>query len=86
MTPELAALIISLASILIAIYSWHKSRVIYKVERCVIRQVRGKRDDEHTLEPTKLNSMLKSGKYTIVTTYNRRADGDTEAILGQVKK
>ena len=81
---EITAVVISLISLVVSIFSWTKSRVIYGVERATIRQYRGSHSDlditdEHT------NKMLSPGSYTILSTYVR-PDGDIGLLFGRIKQ
>lgn len=80
---EIATLLASIVALLISCLAWHKSRVIYAVETAVIRQPTGGRDD--LVDSTgPLNEKLKSGKYTVLSLAERRADGDWSVLLGRI--
>ena len=81
---NVASLLLSLIAIIISIRSWVKNRAIYGVEREVIRQYDGSKNDLVKNED-RLNEKLSSGKYTILTTYER-FDRDIEVLLGRLKK
>ena len=87
MTLDIVAIIISTIAILVSVSSWQKSRAIYGIERTVLRQVRGRKDDivaNQRIE--EINKKLISGEYIIINVTAREADGDFEIILGKIKK
>lgn len=79
------SLLISIISVVIAVISWHKSRVIYEIEELVIRKINGTRDDEDGRGLPKLNEKLKTGHYTILDTLERN-DGDWAILLARIKR
>jgi hypothetical protein len=84
------ALIISILSLsvsaIIGIYSWKKNRVIYGIEKLPIREPRGTANDILNASAIKqINEKLSAGEYTILSTY-QRSDGDTELLLGRLRK
>ena len=81
----LFSLIISIISAVIAVISWHKSRVIYEVEELVIRQINRTRDDADGRGLPKLNEKLKTGHYTILEALERN-DGDWAILLAHIKQ
>jgi hypothetical protein len=81
---DLAALMLSVIAIIISIRSWVKSRAVYGVEREVIRQYDGSKNDL-TKNEDRFNEKLSSGKYTILATYER-LDRNIEVLLGRLKK
>lgn len=81
----LFSLIISIISAVIAVISWHKSRVIYEVEELVIRQINRTRDDADGRGLPKLNEKLKTGHYTILEVLER-TDGDWAVLLARIKR
>lgn len=76
--------ILSVVALTISIKAWHKSRAIYGVERAVIRQNRGSRDDLDINEKS-LNEKLSNGDYTMLFVMERKADKDWEILLGRIK-
>ncbi len=81
----LFSLIISIISAVIAVISWHKSRVIYEVEELVIRQINRTRDDADGRGLPKLNEKLNTGHYTILEVLER-TDGDWAVLLARIKR
>ena len=81
---DLLAIILGIIAIIISILSWVRSRAIYGVEREVIRQYDGSRNDLDKNEDS-LNKKLSAGKYTILATY-QRFDRHIEVLLGKLKK
>lgn len=81
----LLSLFISIASVVVAIVSWRKSRVIYEIEEVVIRKINGTRDDEDGRGLPKLNEKLKTGHYTILDILERN-DGDWAVLLARIKR
>lgn len=77
--------VISIISVVIAVISWHKSRVIYEIEELVIRKINGTRDDEDGRGLPELNEKLKTGHYTILNTLERN-DGDWAILLARIKR
>lgn len=79
-----AAIITSIISLLISIKSWHKSRVIYGIEECVLRRITGSRDDD-SRGIEEISKKLQTGKY-VIQDIKDRVDGDWAVILAQIKK
>lgn len=77
--------VISIISAVIAVISWHKSRVIYEVEELVIRQINRTRDDADGRGLPKLNEKLNTGHYTILEVLER-TDGDWAVLLARIKR
>lgn len=76
--------VFSTVSLFVSVVAWRKSRAIYGIERDVIRQYRGTKDDLIYNEKN-LNEKLSKGNYTILTVIERKADGDWEVLLGRIK-
>lgn len=75
---------ISLAALYYSVKAWQKSRVIYGIERMVVRQYTGTYNDMFTSEAD-INKKLSSGNYMILSVMERtKADGDWELILGRI--
>ena len=84
---NILALIASAIAIGISIKAWQKSRAIYGIERRVIRQVTGgKQDLVLDRLSAKLNKELSSGQYTVLALLERKADKDWELLLGRITK
>lgn len=83
--PEIVSLILAIAALAVSVKAWQKSRAIYRVERTVIRQYTGDRNDLNKNE-NDLNEKLSSGEYTILTVTERtKSDNDWEVLLGRIK-
>jgi hypothetical protein len=81
----IAAIAVSIIAIVVSVKAWHKSRAIYRVERFVIRQFTGERNDLDKNE-NELNKKLSSGEYTILAVMERtKSDKDWEMLLGRIK-
>ena len=83
----LLSLLISIASVVVvvAVVSWHKSRVIYEIEELVIRKINGTRDDMDGRGLPELNQKLNTGHYTILEVLER-TDGDWAVLLARIKR
>jgi len=82
----LLSLFISIASVVVAVVSWHKSRVIYEIEEeVVIRKINGTRDDMDGRGLPELNRKLNTGHYTILEVLER-TDGDWAVLLARIKR
>ena len=81
----LLSLVISIISTVIAVISWHTSRVIYEIEELVIRKINGTRDDMDGRGLSELNQKLQTGHYTILDTLERN-DGDWAVLLARIKR
>lgn len=81
----LLSLFISIASAILTVISWHKSRVIYEIEELVIRKINGTRDDQDGRGLPKLNEKLNTGHYTILEVLER-TDGDWAILLARIKR
>lgn len=77
--------VISIISAVIAVISWHKSRVIYEIEELVIRQINRTRDDADGRGLPELNQKLNTGHYTILEVLER-TDGDWAVLLARIKR
>lgn len=83
---SLAASILALAiSSIIAIKSWNKSRVIYKLDEFVLRKINGTREDADDRGFAAINEKLKTGDY-IIESIQERKDGDWAVLIAQIKK
>lgn len=81
----LLSLLISIASVVVAVISWHKSRVIYEIEELGIRKINGTRDDMDGRGLPELNQKLNTGHYTILDVLER-TDGDWAVLLACIKR
>lgn len=81
----LLSLLISIASVVVAVVSWCKSRVIYEIEELVIRKINGTRDDMDSRGLPELNEKLNTGHYTILEVLER-TDGDWAVLLARIKQ
>lgn len=83
------AAVLSLISIVIAsilaIKSWHMSRVIYSLEEHVLRRFNGSQDDSGDRGLTAINNKLKTGKF-VIESIQERIDGDWAVLISQIKK
>ena len=82
---DVIAMIISIISVVVAVVSWRKSRVIYEIEELVIRQINRTRDDADGRGLPKLNEKLNTGHYTILEVLER-TDGDWAVLLARIKR
>ncbi len=86
MTLDIITLIFSLVAIILSIYSWHKSRVIYDIEKYKFpKNVGDSKTEEDLRHEKKLKEKLKSGKWQIVHVYERNSD-ELMIVVGKVKK
>lgn len=84
---SIISVIIAVASIIVAILSWQKSRSIYGLERMKFAVSPGNERNTHEKEhDKKLMAKLASGKYTIITHYERPKTGYNIFVLGKIKK
>ena len=81
----LLSLFISIASAILTVISWRKSRVIYEIEELVIRKINGTRDDMDGRGLPELNQKLNTGHYTILEILER-TDGDWAVLLARIKR
>ena len=81
----LLSLFISIASAILTVISWRKSRVIYEIEELVIRKINGTHDDQDGRGLPKLNEKLNTGHYTILEILER-TDGDWAVLLARIKR
>lgn len=81
----LFSMVISIISVVVAVISWRKSRVIYEVEELVIRKINGTRDDMDSRGLPELNEKLNTGHYTILEVLER-TDGDWAVLLARIKR
>lgn len=81
----LLSLLISIISVVVAVVSWRKSRVIYEIEEVVIRKINGTRDDMDGRGLPELNQKLNTGHYTILEALERN-DGDWAILLARIKQ
>lgn len=82
---DVIAMIISIISVVVAVVSWRKSRVIYEIEELVIRKINGTRDDMDGRGLPELNKKLNTGHYTILEVLER-TDGDWAVLLARIKR
>ncbi len=81
----LLSLFISIASAILTVISWHKSRVIYEIEELGIRKINGTRDDMDGRGLPELNQKLNTGHYTILEVLER-TDGNWAVLLARIKR
>lgn len=81
----LLSLLISIISVVVAVVSWRKSRVIYEIEELGIRKINGTRDDMDGRGLPELNQKLNTGHYTILEVLER-TDGDWAVLLARIKR
>lgn len=91
MVLEVLAITISVISIIVsaavAVFSWKRSRSIYGLERMKFAIDPGdSRSDKEKQTDEELLKKLKSGKYTIITTYALPNSGYNVFVLGKLKK
>ena len=85
LTISVLSIIVAVIAIIVSIKAWHKSRAVYGVEREVLRQFDGSRNDLDIIENEKLNEKLSSGNYTILSVMERtKGDNDWEVLLGRI--
>ena len=70
---------------MVAVISWHKSRVIYEIEELGIRKINGTPDDMDGRGLPELNQKLNTGHYTILEVLER-TDGDWAVLLACIKR
>lgn len=71
-------------STIVAVKSWHKSRVVYELKEMVLRKVNGSREDSSRgLE--QIEQVLSTGKYSVEAILDRK-DGDWAVLLARIKK
>lgn len=81
----LFSMVISIISVVVAVVSWRKSRVIYEIEELVIRKINSTRDDQDGRGLLELNKKLNTGHYTILEVLER-TDGDWAVLLARIKQ
>jgi hypothetical protein len=81
---SIASIVFSGIALVVSIKAWHKSRTIYGVERSVVHQYSGSKDDQF-INQEDLNKKLGTGDYTILAVMERKADKDWEILLGRIK-
>ena len=81
----LLSLLISIISVVVAVVSWRKSRVIYEIEEVVIRKINGTRDDMDGRGLPELNQKLNTGHYIILEVLER-TDCDWAVLLARIKR
>ena len=77
-------IIIAVVAIIISIKAWHKNRVVYGIEREVLRQFDGTHDDLDIIKNKKLSKKMSSGNYVVLSFLERKADKDWEVMLGRI--
>ena len=80
LTVSVLALIVAIASTVVAVMAWHRSRTIYGIEKALF--FRHPKGDTNNNE--KVLKKLSSGKYTILSVHS--FGGELEVILGRIKK
>lgn len=81
----LFSMVISIISVVVAVVSWRKSRVIYEIEELGIRKINSTRDDQDGRGLLELNKKLNTGHYTILEVLER-TDGDWAVLLARIKQ
>lgn len=84
--PEMAAVVMSLAALIVSVQAWHRSRAIYDIAKYKFPKNVGdsKTDDDKRLEQA-LRDKLKTGKWQILHIYEQSAN-TLMIVLGKVKK
>lgn len=81
----LLSLISMIIASILAIKSWHRSRVIYNLEEFVLRKLNGSQNDAEDRGFTAINDKLKTGKF-VIESIQERIDGDWAVLIAQIKK
>jgi hypothetical protein len=79
--PTVITILLSAVALTIFVRAWHKSRVVYGIERKLYFR---KPDKDGPNNNKELEKMLSSGKYTIL--HVQDYGGYPEMILGRIKK
>lgn len=86
MTLDIITLVFSLIAIILSVYSWHKSRVIYDIEKYKFpKNVGDSKSEEDLRHEKELKEKLKSGKWQIAHIYERNSN-ELMVVVGKVKK
>ena len=78
---DMLTLSIATVALIISVRAWHKSRVVYDIERKLFFRQPDKKGPNNN---ESLRKMLSSGKYTIL--HVQDYGGYPEILLGKVKK
>jgi len=86
MAIDIFSIIFSLIAIIISIYSWHKSRAIYDIEKYKFPKKVGDSKTNEDLEHEKaIKEKLKTGEWQILHIYERN-DNELMVVIGKIKK
>lgn len=82
---ELLTIILSIIAIIISVYSWHKSRAIYDIEKYKFpKNVGDSKTDEDRGHENAIKEKLKTGNWQILHIYERNAN-ELMIVIGKIK-
>lgn len=86
MAIDIFSIIFSLVAIIISVYSWHKSRAIYDIEKYKFpKNVGDSKTSEDLNHEEALKEKLKTGEWQILHIYERN-DNELMIVIGKIKK
>jgi hypothetical protein len=86
MVIDIFSIIFSLIAVIISVYSWHKSRAIYDIEKYKFPKKVGDSKTNEDLEHEKaIKEKLKTGEWQILHIYERNND-ELVVVIGKIKK
>ena len=86
MVIDIFSIIFSLIAVIISVYSWHKSRAIYDIEKYKFQKKVGDSKTNEDLEHEKaIKEKLKTGEWQILHIYERNND-ELVVVIGKIKK
>ena len=83
---EILTIILSIIAIVISVYSWHKSRAIYDIEKYKFpKNVGDSKTDEDKRHEKAIKEKLKTGSWQILHIYERNAN-ELMIVIGKIRK
>lgn len=83
---EILTSILSVFAIIISIYSWHKSRAIYDIEKYKFpKNVGDSKTDEDKRHEKAIKEKLKTGNWQILHIYEKN-NNELMIVIGKIKK
>jgi hypothetical protein len=83
---EILTIILSIFAIVISVYSWHKSRAIYDIEKYKFpKNVGDSKTDKDKRHEKAIKEKLQTGNWLILHIYERNAT-ELMLVLGKIKK
>ncbi len=74
--------------VLIALFSYltiHRYRAVYDIKTAVLRLPHGESFDKDALDTSHIDTILRTGKYTILQIVER-PDKDLQVVMGRIRK